>query len=91
MDCNLVEKFALCVKKYIAFQTIARFSGFGKARQGAAALEFALSAPFMIMLMVGIMEIAMISFSSALVEGAVRNASRFGITGLEVDGGMSQL
>lgn len=90
MDSNLVDKFALCVKKYIAFQTIARFSGFGKDRQGAAALEFALSAPFMIVLMVGIMEIAMMSFSSALVEGAVRNASRFGITGLEADGGVSR-
>lgn len=90
MDCNLIEKFAFCVKKYIAFQTIARFSGFRKAQNGAAALEFAITAPFMIMLMVGIMEIAMMSFSSALVEGAVRNASRFGITGLEVDGGVSR-
>jgi Flp pilus assembly protein TadG len=90
MDSNLIDKPVLCVKKYIAFQTIARFSKLGKDCRGAAALEFALSAPFMITLMVGIMEIAMMSFSSALVEGAVRNASRFGITGLEVDGGVSR-
>jgi len=90
MDSNLIDKSGHCVKNYIAFQTIARFLSFGKDRFGAAALEFALAAPFMILLMVGIMEIAMISFSSALVEGAVRNASRFGITGLEVDGGVSR-
>ena len=90
MERKLIDFHMLCAKKYIAFQTIARFLPFRKDRSGAAALEFALSAPFMIMLVVGIMEIAMMSFSSALVEGAVRNASRFGITGLEVDGDTSR-
>lgn len=90
MEDNLIDKPGFCAKKYIAFQTIARFLAFRKDPSGTAALEFAISAPFMIMLVVGIMEIAMMSFSSALVEGAVRNASRFGITGLEVDGGVSR-
>lgn len=40
----------------------------------------------MILLTVGIVEVAMASFANALVEGGVRAASRFGITGQTADG-----
>lgn len=49
--------------------------------EGTTALEFALVAPVLITTVVGIMEISMILIVSALIEGGLRDAARFGITG----------
>ncbi len=46
-----------------------------------AAVEFALVAPILILLIVGMFEIAMVMFVSVTVEGGLREAARFGITG----------
>jgi Flp pilus assembly protein TadG len=48
---------------------------------GASSIEFALIAMPFILTVVGIIEIAMILFADVLLEGALRDASRFGITG----------
>lgn len=48
---------------------------------GAAALEFGFVAPVLIMAVLGIMELGMILFVTSLLEGSVRTAARFGITG----------
>ena len=71
------------MKKKPAFQSIVGCSS------GASALEFAFTAPVVITMVVGIMEIAMMMFISSVVEGSVRQAARFGITGAE-NGGISR-
>lgn len=48
---------------------------------GAAAIEFAFAFPVVLMLVMGIMEISMVLFVSSTMEGGLRDASRFGITG----------
>ena len=55
-------------------------------RKGAAAIEFAFAGLLLITITVGIVEVAMASLVHALVEGGVRQASRFGITGQLPDG-----
>jgi Flp pilus assembly protein TadG len=54
--------------------------------RGAAAMEFALVSPMLILFIVGIVEVAMILFVSALLEGSVREAARYGITGYTISG-----
>ena len=57
---------------------------FGKFRQdesGSAAVEFALVGPMFVITVLGIMEVGMILSTEALMEGAVRDAARFGVTG----------
>ena len=50
-------------------------------REGGVAIELAFAFPIVLMAVVGLMELAMITFVSALMEGGLRDASRFGITG----------
>lgn len=52
-----------------------------RAREGIAALEFALAFPVVLTLMIGMLELSMVLFVSSLLEGGLRDASRFGITG----------
>lgn len=59
---------------------------FVRRRDGSASVEFAFAAPILILVMIGIFEIAMLLFTNAVVEGAVRSASRFGLTGQTTDG-----
>lgn len=49
--------------------------------QGASALEFAFVAPMVALLIGGILDVAMILFVDSALEGGIRDASRFGITG----------
>ena len=49
-------------------------------RDGAGMVEFALTAPVLILFLAGIMEISMVMLVNMLLEGGVRDASRFGIT-----------
>jgi Flp pilus assembly protein TadG len=57
---------------------------FNKVRRnddGSALIEFAFTAPLLIMTVVGIMEFSMILFLNASLEGSLRDAARFGSTG----------
>ena len=54
---------------------------------GTAALEFAFALPVVLMLITGILEFAVFSFSNSLLEGGLREAARFGITGLNANDG----
>ena len=49
--------------------------------RGVAALEFAFAAPVVIIAMVGAIELSTLMFATTLMEGGLREASRFGITG----------
>jgi len=60
---------------------IARLIGLARARDGNAGLEFALGAPLLFLAMFGIIELAMITLVTVLMEGGLREASRYGITG----------
>ena len=48
---------------------------------GSAATEFAFTAPLLIMVIVAIMEFSMILFLTTLLEGSLRDAARFAVTG----------
>jgi Flp pilus assembly protein TadG len=50
-------------------------------RDGVAAIEFAVAAPIVTLSIAGLIEISMVMFISSLLEGGIRDASRFGITG----------
>ncbi len=52
-------------------------------------IEFALIVPTFILFVIGIIEVGMLLFTNVLVEGSLREASRFGITG-QVVGGTSR-
>lgn len=54
---------------------------------GTAALEFALALPVVLVLVTGAIEFAIMSFTSALLEGGLREAARYGITGSNPDSG----
>ena len=50
-------------------------------RDGAGVLEFAIVIPVLIFFVVGIMEVCALLFAESLLEGGVREAARYGITG----------
>ncbi len=54
-------------------------------RSGSPAIEFALAFPIVLGLTMGIIEIGHITFANATLEGAVREASRRGVTGFIPD------
>lgn len=56
-----------------------------RSEDGSPALEFAFGAPALLVMLSGILETGMIMFTSTLMEGALRDASRYGVTGQEPD------
>ena len=50
-------------------------------RRGTAILEFGLAAPVVVLSVAGLIELAMVMFVTSLMEGGIRDASRYGITG----------
>ena len=54
---------------------------FSRSNDGAAALEFALVLPPLCLILVGMFEMSMLMFAQASMEGALREAARFGMTG----------
>ncbi|MBT3915092.1 MAG: pilus assembly protein [Rhodospirillaceae bacterium] len=55
------------------------------SNEGSVAIEFGFGVIPLALLIVGILEIGMILFASTLMEGSLREASRYGITGQIVD------
>ena len=60
---------------------IRSLSRFRRCRSGATAVDFALSFPVAIVFVTGIIELGVMMFTSVIVEGGLREASRYGITG----------
>ena len=54
--------------------------------RGAALVEFAFAGPIIITMLMGIIEVSMVVFMNLMVEAGVRDASRFGLTGAEIEG-----
>lgn len=52
-----------------------------RARDGSASMEFALALPLLLLLLLGMFEVSMILFVNTSVEGGLREAARYGITG----------
>ncbi len=52
-----------------------------RRNEGSAAVEFALLAPFLFLLMMGIVELGLVMFASSVIENAATAASRRGLTG----------
>jgi hypothetical protein len=69
------------VRQYMNF-----FSKVQRSNDGSAAIEFAFTAPLLIMTIVAIMEFSMILFLNASLEGSLRDAARFGSTGYTPSG-----
>lgn len=63
-----------------------RFRFLRRNEDGATLVEFALIAPTLMLFVMGIIEVAMILFVSTLLEGSVREAGRYGITGYVYQG-----
>lgn len=61
---------------------ISRLLGrFRRSERGTALLEFALVAPPLFLLVIGMFEVAMLMFVDVSVEGGIKEAARWGITG----------
>lgn len=58
-----------------------RLAAFWRTTDGAGAIEFAIAFPAIIALTMGVLEISHISFAQSTLDGAVREASRRGVTG----------
>jgi len=52
-----------------------------RSARGGMSIEIALAVPIAVTVLVGMMEIAMLLFTQSVLEGAVRDAARFGVTG----------
>lgn len=52
-----------------------------RCQRGTPAVEFALMAPPLVLILLGIVEVALVTAGHVLIEGAIRQASRYGITG----------
>ncbi len=57
-----------------------------RCRRGVAAIEFALAAPIVFLAIAGLMDLSTVMFVQSLMEGALRDASRYGITGYVPNG-----
>jgi hypothetical protein len=55
-------------------------------RRGTALIQFALAFPVFCLLLLGIMEVAAVLFVTSMMEGGLREAARFGITGFAPSG-----
>lgn len=60
-------------------------------RDGVAATEFAVAAPLVTLTIAALIELSMVMFVSSLMEGGIRDASRFGITGYVPPGSTREL
>jgi Flp pilus assembly protein TadG len=60
------------------------------SEEGITTLEFAIIAPVFLLMIMGIIEFAMIMFTSSVMESATNNTARFGKTGYVAPGTTSR-
>lgn len=66
------------------------FKRFRRAERGAAAVEWAFIGPVLVLLLLIFIELCLMMFTHQMVEGGVRDASRWGITGQTDGGGLTR-
>ena len=66
--------------------SIAMLRRFIRCRKGVTALEFALVAPVLLLAITGIMDLMLVMFVTALMEGGLRDGARLGRTGFQPAG-----
>lgn len=52
---------------------------------GGAAVEFALTLPVLLIVLLGIIELSMMSFANLMLDAGIRDAARYGLTGQQAD------
>lgn len=68
------------------FSLLGRIRRLLNCRDGVTVLEFAIAAPVVFVTVAGVLELALVMFVMTLSEGALREASRFSITGFTPPG-----
>lgn len=84
LDCNRQEIFHS--KRRGGRPVALLIARLARCREGATALEFAFALPIILLLIIGMFEVAIIMFVNTSVEGGLREAARYGITGQAPDG-----
>lgn len=67
-------------------RSIQRLGEFRQDRRGITAIEFAVTVPVLVLMAMAAVEFGMIMFVTSLMEGGLREASRYGVTGREFPG-----
>ena len=62
-------------------KALGKLRGATRCRGGLAAVEFAFAAPVVILAMSAVIDLSMLLLVVTLIEGGLRDAARFGITG----------
>lgn len=58
-----------------------RFRAARRSEDGSAAVEFALTMPVLILVLLGILELSLLTFANLMLDAGVRDAARYGLTG----------
>ena len=82
----MLDAIGLSPGKRLVLRGFQPFKRVAEERSGATATEFAFVAPILVLMMLGITEVGATLFVGALMEGAVREGARYGITGQGGDG-----
>ncbi|MCS6778302.1 MAG: pilus assembly protein [Geminicoccaceae bacterium] len=69
-----------------AAATATRRCGFWPAEEGSTAVDFAIVGPALVMMLIGILEVSALMITQSLLQSAVTEAARTGITGQGRDG-----
>ncbi|MCE2510632.1 MAG: pilus assembly protein [Alphaproteobacteria bacterium] len=62
-------------------EIIRNFRGLRRQREGSTTVEFAFAMPILAAALIGLVELSMIMLVTTLMEGGLRQAARFGVTG----------
>ncbi|MEQ9042554.1 MAG: pilus assembly protein [Alphaproteobacteria bacterium] len=62
-------------------KTLNYFRKLGRRREGSTTIEFAFAMPILAVALIGLVELAMVMIVTTLMEGGLRQAARFGVTG----------
>lgn len=62
-----------------------RFRAARRCENGSAAVEFGLTMPVLILVLLGILELSLLTFANLMLDAGVREAARYGLTGQQND------
>ena len=62
-----------------------------RSEDGAAAVEFGMTVPILVVVLLGIIELSMLMFATLMLDAGVRDAARYGLTGQGRDDPVARL